>query len=285
VERLWRWSRRHRLVAGLTAALVLVVAAAFAGVTWQWRIAQANYAQAEENLDQARLALSQLTMYSTIELRTKSGVQPIRRKMLSDALESLRQLTRHSREDPRVLKTLASTYYNLAIVSSESGRLQEAAAGFRQAESLYLQFLHERPENIDGRRQLAGVYFYLGWLQRTTGQMDEALRSHQKARETWEYLAREDPAIHAGIPGVKSHSHLRNVALNDWATANVYLDLGRLPEARRRYLDARKIQEHLVAENPADEDPVEQIAYSDDSMGLLLLNRKFFSVKVTSRSA
>jgi WD40 repeat protein/serine/threonine protein kinase len=39
-ERLWRWCRRNPLPAGLLAALVLVFLAGFAGVFWQWRVAE-----------------------------------------------------------------------------------------------------------------------------------------------------------------------------------------------------------------------------------------------------
>jgi serine/threonine protein kinase/WD40 repeat protein len=40
-ERLWRWCRRNPLPAGLVAGMVLVVLAGFAGVSWQWRVAEA----------------------------------------------------------------------------------------------------------------------------------------------------------------------------------------------------------------------------------------------------
>jgi WD40 repeat protein/serine/threonine protein kinase len=39
-ERLWRWCRRNPLVAGLTAALLLVFLAGFAGVAWKWQAAE-----------------------------------------------------------------------------------------------------------------------------------------------------------------------------------------------------------------------------------------------------
>jgi WD40 repeat protein/tetratricopeptide (TPR) repeat protein len=39
-ERLWRWCRRNPLPAGLLAGIVLVFLAGFAGVFWQWRVAE-----------------------------------------------------------------------------------------------------------------------------------------------------------------------------------------------------------------------------------------------------
>jgi serine/threonine protein kinase len=39
-ERLWRWCRRNPAVASLLAGIVLVFLAGFAGVFWQWRVAE-----------------------------------------------------------------------------------------------------------------------------------------------------------------------------------------------------------------------------------------------------
>ena len=40
VERIWRWRRRNPELAAITAALILVFALGFAGVTWKWRDAE-----------------------------------------------------------------------------------------------------------------------------------------------------------------------------------------------------------------------------------------------------
>jgi serine/threonine protein kinase/WD40 repeat protein len=51
-ERLWRWCRRNPLPAGLLAAMVLVFLIGFAGVFWQWRLAEA--AREEEQVQHGR---------------------------------------------------------------------------------------------------------------------------------------------------------------------------------------------------------------------------------------
>src|SRR5262249_241770 len=57
LERLGRWCKRKPVLAGLSAALLLVAAAGFAGVTWQWRIAERNRRLAEESQAQALVNL------------------------------------------------------------------------------------------------------------------------------------------------------------------------------------------------------------------------------------
>src|SRR5262249_27465878 len=48
VERLGRWGRRNPLVAGLSAAIILLTALGFAGVFGQMEVAQANEQQAKD---------------------------------------------------------------------------------------------------------------------------------------------------------------------------------------------------------------------------------------------
>jgi serine/threonine protein kinase/WD40 repeat protein len=51
-ERLWRWCRRNPLPASLLAGIVLVFLAGFAGVFWQWRVAEA--AREQEQTERGR---------------------------------------------------------------------------------------------------------------------------------------------------------------------------------------------------------------------------------------
>jgi hypothetical protein len=54
LERLGRWGRRNPLVAGLSAAIVVVAAMGFVGVLWQWQAALANERKADETAVQAQ---------------------------------------------------------------------------------------------------------------------------------------------------------------------------------------------------------------------------------------
>jgi WD40 repeat protein/tetratricopeptide (TPR) repeat protein len=57
-KRLLRWARRRPVVAGLAVGMVLVAAAGFAGVTWQWRQAVAARRGAEAEAERTRAALA-----------------------------------------------------------------------------------------------------------------------------------------------------------------------------------------------------------------------------------
>jgi serine/threonine protein kinase/WD40 repeat protein/tetratricopeptide (TPR) repeat protein len=56
-EKFWRWCRRNPLPAGLLAGILLVILAGLAGVTWQWREAEA--ARQDEKDQRGRAEISQ----------------------------------------------------------------------------------------------------------------------------------------------------------------------------------------------------------------------------------
>jgi len=55
-ERVWRWSRRRPVIAGLVLALLIVFSAGLAGVLWQWQRAQQNAGAATDQLREAYIA-------------------------------------------------------------------------------------------------------------------------------------------------------------------------------------------------------------------------------------
>src|SRR5262249_47821025 len=61
VERTWRWARRNPRVAGLLSALLVVFLTGFLGILWQWRKAEGLKLIAQEQRDEARRSLHELT--------------------------------------------------------------------------------------------------------------------------------------------------------------------------------------------------------------------------------
>lgn len=97
-ERLWKWAKREPGVAGLAAALVLVVAVAFVLVAWRWREERAAKEEAQRNerkadrlsasfaldhgialADEGKLNQGLLWMARSLELAERSGDRELER--------------------------------------------------------------------------------------------------------------------------------------------------------------------------------------------------------------
>src|SRR5262249_5048772 len=130
VERLWRWCRRRPALAGLTAALILVVVGALALETWQWRksdrlrqpaeeaVAEArpqgeraerhrreadgNYVQARQAVDEFARLLSENPHFDA------PGLHVVRKRLLDVVLRYDQDFLRQHGDDPKLRAELAA---------------------------------------------------------------------------------------------------------------------------------------------------------------------------------
>jgi serine/threonine protein kinase/formylglycine-generating enzyme required for sulfatase activity len=91
-EKLWRWCRRNPLPAGLVAGIVLVFLAGFAGVFWQWRVAEKQTGialvredEARQEAEKAKKARDFLVSIFEISERDVQGGNVAARQILADA--------------------------------------------------------------------------------------------------------------------------------------------------------------------------------------------------------
>jgi len=99
-ERGWKWARRRPVVAGLAAALMLATILGVAGIVWQWRKAEANFARAETNLAEANLqrGIAQDKLFDSLKAQARAGRFSRRMGQRFDSLDALTQAARIGRE-------------------------------------------------------------------------------------------------------------------------------------------------------------------------------------------
>jgi serine/threonine protein kinase len=92
LERLGRWGRRNPLVAGLSAAVVLITAVGFAGVFGQMQVAQANEQQAKANAAEANQQRGEAQQQRNEAQRQRDEVKALNDKLLAKEQELQRTL-------------------------------------------------------------------------------------------------------------------------------------------------------------------------------------------------
>jgi tetratricopeptide (TPR) repeat protein len=251
-ERLWRWSRRNRRVAGLAAALVLVFWIGFAGVFWQWRRAEANleisrreHDRAEEGFRQARQAVNEwFTTVSQSDLLQKPGLQPLRRDLMQRALRYYEDFIAQRSDDPTLAVEVASAYFTVAMIRKEFGDKKEALAAFQRAAAVREALARENPGDARNWYDLAVTYSL-------TAAVDEPLPHLQKARVIWERLAAEHP---------EQPEYQMSLAKSETHLGIAELEAGRVNEALARFARARPVWERLAREHPEDMHVLDNLA-------------------------
>jgi tetratricopeptide (TPR) repeat protein len=205
VARLWRWSGRNRLVAGLSAALVLVVAGGFVGLSVLWLQANAERAtaeaerqRAEDNAThargqqtvaetQSRLAQAEAAKAKKIAevltgmfeaadplglngsglLPTPSGKDLTARDILKQgALLVTKELDKEPEVKAQLLDTLGIVYCTLGLTAEAQPLLEDALAIRRRV-----------PKDAE----LASTLHNLGWLHHQRGDYAQARGFYEEA--------------------------------------------------------------------------------------------------------
>ena len=98
LERLGRWGRCNPLVAGLSAAVVLVAALGFLGVLGQWQVAVANEHQANANAAQAQKKEQEANQQRDEAQRLRDEVRALNDRLERTLYASDMNLAQHTRE-------------------------------------------------------------------------------------------------------------------------------------------------------------------------------------------
>jgi tetratricopeptide (TPR) repeat protein len=289
VEWLGRWCRRRPALAGLTAALALVIVAAFVVVTWQWRhserlrdqavanLAEAslqkenaeqqrreserNWHLAEANYRQSRKAVDDFTrLLSENPWFDSAGLHPFRKRLLEVALGYYQDFLDQRGNDPALRAELASTYYRVGQITSLIGSKTEAKEAYRRSLALYQDLVREGA-TPHLQAKLAGTYNNLGILHVTTGQPAEARRCFEKARDLHARLVAADPANREAEAELAGNYH---------NLGTLHREAGRLQEARTAMEQARDIREKLVRSSPDNPGYKGGLAATYNNLGNLL---------------
>jgi len=208
VERLWRWSRRNPLVAGLSGIAVLllaVVAVVFAvgnqrtnralrravGAT---QVAHAERKRAEDTLQLAVRALDEIMknlsergIPQTLQIGIDGNESPLQNVVVTEADAVLLQSLLHffdefaSENRANLNAQTAAALQRIGAIQQRLGKLSEAETAFQQSVEIYKKLIVETPGDVNLVTDLATAWNRIGTIRSQRGMISGAFAAHVAA--------------------------------------------------------------------------------------------------------
>jgi serine/threonine protein kinase/tetratricopeptide (TPR) repeat protein len=276
IERVWRWCRRKPVIAGLLAALVLVVSLGLIGMSWAYFVAEsARQAEkekrqeadeqrdrAERARDRTRQALDDMTSSVTGDsLTTQKAISDEQKKFLTEVLTYYQEFAGEKADDEKARARTAAAAFRVAIIEYRLSRKAEAAAANRLACDGYAKLAADLPEVPKYRYELAGSHMNLGVVLTDLGKRTEAEDQYRLALAICAKLA-------ADFPAMPEYRHY--LALTHTNLGNLLRGVGNPTEAEEQFRQALTICAKLAANFPAMPEYRLRLADSHACLGDLL---------------
>jgi serine/threonine protein kinase len=229
LQRLAKWSRRHRpLVAAGLAVLLVALVASLVSSFLIFQAYRAETAASEEAEDKSRRlkttlkrafqALDEIYLQVAEERLPREGPaeQAADRKLLLKARGFYEQFAQENRTNAEVQHEVCRVYFRMAEIDSKLGRLDQAREGFRRARDIAARLAADVPDDPEIQFDLGRTY--VGLIDVANARGDRAaLQAHcGRALEIFSELAVRYPAVPRYLSGVaKVHDVLGDLAKQD----------------------------------------------------------------------
>jgi eukaryotic-like serine/threonine-protein kinase len=236
VERLRKWTRRHRKIMRAALAAAILAVALLAG-SLVFMVHERD--RARRSSQQARRAVD--TMYTEVAekwLSQQPELEPMQRAFLQQALRFYEEFAREEAGDPQAVLETARAYRRLADIQEKLGQRREARQAYDQA-----ILLLQRPaaNSPDSRDEEAVCHNHRGHLLRGAGRMEEALEDYRQGRALFTRLTEGDLERSAYQDGLAGSCLNMGIALQS---------LGRNEEAELAYRQALALLKKLHRQEP-----------------------------------
>ncbi len=254
-ERLLRWGRRNPLVAGLSAALLLLLLLSIVGAglaVYRLRegfLRERQYAttageasrRAEANLAVARKIVDEMYIEFSLDLSNEREMDDYERKLLERALAFYDGTALPQCRDPALRLQASLAALRVAYIRDRLGSPTLALAAHARALALLEPLVAEYPQVSEYRRALAEGYGHRGLMRSQAGQLATARDDLQRCLSLARVLVRDEPFV---------ESYRLELARALGNNAELASSGGRSAEAEGLYSQAVQLMEGLVAEEP-----------------------------------
>ena len=265
VEKAWRWCRRNPVVAGLTAAVFVLLVGTVVGLS----LGLAHVTQLNTQLDDANMDLRAANAREqTARQRAEAGYalardaadkylsqttdhpklkeeafHDLRLTLLKAALPFFQKIADEQPTDPRQKAVRADALARLAFVRQELGESEQACEDYEAARVIYAELALAFPQEPRYRDNEANCLDHRASVLVTLGRSREADEGYQRSLALRQERLRSQPGeVQLRRSLAVSHN---NFALHLHQTQ-------RYAEAQQQYLAARTTQEDLLKEHPRD---------------------------------
>jgi tetratricopeptide (TPR) repeat protein len=226
-ERLGRWCRRQPVIAGLSAALVLVVLGSLPLIVWNWlraveheRIAEQRLAEGLRERDRADEAsrLAQKRLEEGLQERDRAdeafelahratadvfralaedpgddapGAERSRKQLLENGLKYYRTFVERHRDNPKLRHEVAQALFQSGVIASRLGTKRAAVENYQTAITFLRPLTKEHPDETKLRTLLGSSLGNLGNALGALNRLDEAIAAHEEAAAVWAEIEKE----------------------------------------------------------------------------------------------
>jgi tetratricopeptide (TPR) repeat protein len=253
-ERLWRWGRRNPKVAGLLAALVLVLVSGLGGVTWLWLVAEEHRDRAE-----AERAIAQRERDEAVTQRRRARAQQAAAQR--ERAEAERQRARAQANFHKALNLADNlvTRMNDPRLHFVPGQQEQIQRFLKDAVRFYRDILDVEGADPDIRHAIGRAYQWLGNIYMRLGERAQAEETWGLALNVLAKLAAEYPRQQPNYRNALAQSHLM--------LGTIYRSTNRLGRAEAAFQKARAIRLELIRECPDNDAYRNDLATTHDALG------------------
>jgi serine/threonine protein kinase/tetratricopeptide (TPR) repeat protein len=297
VGRTWRWCRRNPMVAGLTAAVFLLLVTAVVGLSiglatvtqlnaqldWKnseldkkngdleaaHRLEQMAREKAEANYSLACDAAEQFLSRTTEHTKLKEeDFHDLRTALLKAALPLFNKLAEGEPTDPRQQEARGRALQRLAFLRQELGEKEKACADYAAAREIFAGLRQTYPKNLEYPHQEAVILDQWATTLVFLGRWQEAEESYRQALKVRQEL----------LPRLWDKNALQSVMVNN------HINYGLMLTQRQRYAEAetqcqaaRVLLEEMLRRKPQDRLLRRQMAKLTGVLGDVSLNLAKFT--------
>lgn len=242
VGRAWRWCRRYPGTAGAISAALLGLMLALTATTIGYLTTSAAQVESDRSF---RDALATVNIFfnkvSEDSLLHAQGMQPLRKELLTRALEYYQRFLEQRGDDPTLREELAGAYYRIGRITAELESPAKALPFYNQALQIQRELLKDAPDHPNLLSALGNTQNAIGVAHTQQGDLERAAESFEAARQTRE----------AWLKSERSNVEPYRVLANTRSNIAYVCELdGKLDLAEQQYEAAQNLREDLLSLEP-----------------------------------